>query len=520
MARNSLFFFSILIFPFISSAQYEMTPYNSSANLQNLKQYGNDSILENQIYRSSFIITEESGPEIKKYNSRFMRFLRNRHFLELNDSTITLYADPYFNFSDTRHGDTSFSSNSRGLIFRGKLADNFYFMSAAVENQVYYPDYLREYYKNKRVISGLGRYKGFKTTGFDYSFAFGQIYWKPVNFLIVEAGHGKQFIGEGYRSLILSDFSSFYPFLKITGTFRKWQFVHMLTAFQDIKSEDSRELVYQRSHGTFTSVGYHFSEKLKLSLTESIVWQTYGEGFNNRFPATFFIPVPFFKPFVYGLSDPNNISLGLNVSWRPIYSIMLYGQFLADDFQALHKEDSLDIYNRYGYQAGFRIIEPFKVKNLFLLAEYNRVMPYTYSSSLRRQAYAGMNEPLAHPLGANFGEIVVQGNYRFKSIYISASYSSALTGRDPAGTNYGAEISISDTTATLDQPLSEMNPPGVRTNISNLCLEAGYIINPKYNFAISAGIRQRRYKVESGTSETNIVFIKLSTNLLTTYTDF
>lgn len=520
MARNSLFFFSILFFPFISSAQYEMTPYNSSANFQNIKHYGNDSILENQIYRSSFIITEESGPGIKKYNGKLMKFLRNKHFFELNDSTITLFTDPYFNFSDTRHGDTSFSSNSRGLIFRGKLADNFYFMSAAVENQVYYPDYLREYYKNKCVISGLGRYKRFKTSGFDYSFAFGQIYWKPVNFLTVEAGHGKQFIGEGYRSLILSDFSSFYPFLKITGIYKKWQFVHMLTAFQEIKSNDSRELVYQRSHGTFTSVGYRFSEKLKLSLTESVIWQTFGEGNNNRFPATFFIPVPFFKPFMYGLSDPNNVSLGLNVSWRPTYSIMLYGQFLADDFQKLHKEDSLDIYNRYGYQAGFRIIEPFKVMNLFLLAEYNRVMPYTYSSSLPRQAYAGMNEPLAHPLGANFGEIVIQGNYRFKSMYISASYSHALAGKDLSGTNYGTDIGISDTTATLGDLYSESNPPGLRTTISNICLEAGYIINPKYNFIISAGIRMRSYKNESLTTETNIVFIKLSTNLLTTYNDF
>lgn len=520
MARSKSYLLAFMLIPVISFAQYEMTPHNSFSVVQNLKQYGKDSIIEKQIFRSPFIITDESVSEIKKYNGKVMKFLRNKHFVELHDSTILLYADPYFNFSDTRHGDTSFSSNSRGLIFKGKLSDNFYFMSAAVENQVYYPDYLRNYYTEKRVISGLGRYKTFKEKGYDYAFAFGQIFWKPLKFMSVEAGHGKQFLGEGYRSLILSDFSSFYPFLKITTTYKKLQFVHIYTAFQDVKREDSRLLVYQRSHGTFTSVGYHFSEKLKISLTESIIWQTYGEDYNNQFPANFYIPVPYYRTIIYGFNDPNNVSLGLNFSWRPLYSIMIYGQYLLDDLNRFHNEDSLSIYNRYGYQFGTRVIEPFKIKNLFILAEYNKVLPYTYSSSLRRQSYSGMNEPLAHPLGANFNEYVIQGHYRFKSWYIAATYTHALTGKDILNKNFGSDISKSDTTATVGEPLSDLNPKGIRTTVSNFSLEAGYLINPKYNFVISAGIRNRILNDVLVNNEANLIYFKLSTNLLNTYNDF
>ena len=209
----------------------------------------------------------------------------------------------------------------------------------------------------------------------------------------------------------------------------------------------------------------------------------------------------------------------MNVAWRPIYSIMLYGQYLLDDYNSFHKEPAFKIYNRYGYQAGIRIIEPFKVKNMFLLAEFNRVLPFTYSSSLRRQSYAGMNEPLAHPLGANFREAVFQGYYRFRSLYINASFSYALTGKDLTGTNYGTEIILPDTTAT-NNLLSALDPPGLRTTIANFSIEAGYIINPKYNFVLSAGIRNRLYNNEFIHQETNLIFIKISTNLLTTYNDF
>jgi hypothetical protein len=516
MARNNLLLLLFLILSVMASAQYEMTPLNSFARYLQLKTYSDSSVIYNDTYLPMLINSNETDAGIKRYQNRVMRFVRNKHFVELRDSTLTLFADPFINFSDSRHGDTSFTCNSRGLIFRGKLSENFYFMSAAVENQVYYPYYLQSYITEKRVIPGLGRYKGFKETGTDYAFAFGQIYWTPLKYLTVEAGHGKQFIGEGYRSLILSDFSSFYPFLKFTASFGRFSIAHMYTAFQGVRREDSRLLVYQRSHGSFTSLAFHFSHKFKLSLTESVIWQTYGDNYNNRFPAAFFIPVPLIKPMYYGLSNPNNIMLGLNASWRPTYSILLYGQYILDDFSQQHASDSMKIYNRNGYQAGIRVIEPFKIKNLFLLGEFNKVRPYTYSSSITRQSFMGMNEPLAHPLGAGFREIVLSGYYRYKSIYVSATYSKAITTRDVTGTNFGTSISKSDTTAT---PSSAITVEAIHLQITNFSAEAGYIINPRYNFTLSAGYRYRNYR-DYTDFNTDLIYIRLSTQLINHYNDF
>ena len=520
MVRNNLFLLSVFFIPFISTAQFEMVPLNSLKNYQDLKNYKNDTVTNSGIYRSLIILSEDTKLDIKNYNNRFLKYIRNEHVAKIKDSTLTLYADPFLNISETGHGDTMFSSNSRGLIFRGKLSENFYFMSAAVENQVYYPDYQRNYFRERYVVSGTGRYKGFKETGFDYAYAFGQILWKPVKLLSIEAGHGKQFIGEGYRSLILSDFSSFYPFLKFSFDFKRFQFVQMFTAFQDVKTNDSRLLVYQRSHGSFTSVGYKYSEKFKISLTESIIWQTYGEGYNNKFPATFFIPVPLYRTFLYGLSNENNISLGLNAAWRPIYSILFYTQFLLDDVGSFHNDSIVNMYNKYGWQTGIRVIEPFRLENLFILAEYNRVMPFTYSSEYRRQSYSGMNEPLAHPLGANFSETVVQIHYRYHSLILSASYSGAITGKDISGNNFGSDIFKSDTTASVNSPYYIQDPPGIKTEITNSTVEAGFIINPRYNLIISAGIKIRNFKNELKEQRSELIFIKLSTYFLNTYNDY
>ena len=155
-----------------------------------------------------------------------------------------------------------------------------------------------------------------------------------------------------------------------------------------------------------------------------------------------------------------------------------------------------------------------------LLAEYNRVLPYTYMHRIRRQSYTGMNEGLAHPLGANFSETVCQLQYQYKSTYLSLKCSNAFTGKDATGSNFGSNLSLSDTTASVTSPFFEGDYPGIGTSIVHVNTEIGYIINPRYNFILSAGINYRK-EIQSHVSKiTNLVYIKLSTQILNNYKDF
>ena len=55
-----------------------------------------------------------------------------------------------------------------------------------------------------------------------------------------------------------------------------------------------------------------------------------------------------------------------------------------------------------GIQLGAKYIDAFGIKNLDLQLEYNRVRPFTYSHRDSVANYTHYNQPLAHPLGANF----------------------------------------------------------------------------------------------------------------------
>ena len=63
-------------------------------------------------------------------------------------------------------------------------------------------------------------------------------------------------------------------------------------------------------------------------------------------------------------------------------------------------------------QAGVKYIDAFGIKNLDLQLESNRVRPFTYSHNDSIANYTHYNQPLAHPLGANFQEIIGIARYQ------------------------------------------------------------------------------------------------------------
>lgn len=85
----------------------------------------------------------------------------------------------------------------------------------------------------------------------------------------------------------------------------------------------------------------------------------------------------------------------------------IYGQFILDEFKLKElTAGNGSASNKFGYQIGFKSYDFMKTKNLYMQMEYNRVRPYTYSHWTTLQNYGHYNQPLAHPLGANFAEFL------------------------------------------------------------------------------------------------------------------
>ena len=125
-------------------------------------------------------------------------------------------------------------TNTRGYIIEGDLGQKISFFSSFRENQAVFPSYIHEYVLSNKVVPGQGYAREFKDTGFDYAMASGYFGIKPAKNFVVQFGHGKHFIGDGYRSLLLSDNAFNYPFLRIQTSFWKMQYTNLYVEMQDI----------------------------------------------------------------------------------------------------------------------------------------------------------------------------------------------------------------------------------------------------------------------------------------------
>ncbi len=420
-------------------------------------------------------------------------------FVAIRTENFTLSINPLLNLELGNQNDTSkrFFKNTRGIEFKGTIGEKLAFYSAFRENQAYYRPYVSDFANRRRVTPGQGAHKNFgkDKKGYDFSMATGYISYTPASWVNLQFGHDKNFIGEGHRSLLLSDNAFNYPFAKATFTHKGFKYVNMLTQFEDFQTKYYN--YHTKKHGAFHYLSYNFRNRLEIGLFEGAIFQTTDTAAQtiNKFPAEFFIPILGTHTALNGFSGSNNVLLGLNFKIKIIDNIQLYGQVALDD--PSKKENA--------FQAGAKVFDvlfgKFKNHNLYFQVEYNLAQKSTYSATNKLENWGHYNQELAHPLGRSFNELFVKTNYRFHNIYIHLSYSQAKTNLD---------IQQSDIYA----------PPllieAFVQNISHKTLQVGWVFNPKTALQIFVGFDRRQQ--ENRTND--FVFFGLKTDLSNFYYDF
>ena len=116
--------------------------------------------------------------------------------------------NPVFQYtlSKESNSDEKLFLNTRGVSIRGKISNKIGFYSYITDNQERDPSYVRQWVSDRRAVPGNGLYKNFKGTGYDYFDARGYITFNVGKYIDVVFGYDKNFIGNGHRSLMLSDF--------------------------------------------------------------------------------------------------------------------------------------------------------------------------------------------------------------------------------------------------------------------------------------------------------------------------
>ncbi len=397
--------------------------------------------------------------------------------------------------------------NTRGIQFQGGLGRQVTFTTTIFETQGRFADYFNRYSESIRpygptselgdpaVIPGIGIAKRFKTDSYDMSMAEAYITYTPSKIFNFQLGYGRNFIGDGYRSLITTDGVSPYPFFKINTSFWKIKYTNTYMFLKDIRQDAVADRTYATKYMANHYLSWNATKRLNIGLFESVIWS----NSNKRgFDMSFLNPIVFYRSVEFASSARSgNALLGLTYKYKLNNQFNLYGQFLLDEFSLEEvKKADRSWKNKFGYQLGVKYFNAFNVKNLLLQLEYNHVRPYVYSHSDPLTNYGHTNQNVGHQWGGNFREAILIGRYQKGRIFADAKLTYGVRGLDfnteEDSFNYGGNIYLNyndsrpfDNKVTVGQ--------GNKTTIFIADVQAGVLINPQTNLKLFGSMIYRNF---------------------------
>ncbi|MCF8257831.1 MAG: hypothetical protein K9J06_09765 [Flavobacteriales bacterium] len=449
--------------------------------------------------------------------------LRDGHFFEYRKKWFGVRLNPIYH-SVIGYGSRSglitdlFGGLRGDVMLTPKLTGSFSFKGGAFRAPAHVEDYMDEW----GVRPGYGdmQRRGELSTFF---LPTGSISYSPSEHFNVQAGHDRLFIGNGYRSLLLSDNAPPYSFLKLDTRFWKVRYVNIFANFKDIRpGAASRDKL-----GTFHYLSLNVGKRFTVGLFESIIWQARDSSGTRGFEANYINPIIFYRPVEMSLRSPDNVILGLDVRFRIGKNHHLYAQLLLDEmkfsemFSSLSGDTSKPTGwwgNKQGFQVGLKGWSPFGLKNLYYQTEFNWVRPFTYTHYAVEQNFGHYNQPLAHPMGANFMESVSLLRYRRGSWMLEAKFIYSNFGLDTGGVSYGQNIyrSYGDRQAEYGNTMVQ----GLDTKAFLFQFRAEYVVNPFWDLRIMAGLSSRSESSAIHRKDDLYVFFGISTDLTRPFDDF
>lgn len=412
------------------------------------------------------------------------------------------------------------SETSGGAAFKLNINNDFSFAVNAIGGRVSYPNFTDTSVKTSYLISGLGRAYKNNDGSYNYSNVSGSISYSPSKVFNFQLGKEKHFIGDGYRSLLLSDFSTSNPYLGINANVWRIQYNVWYSWMQDFSNYNGSQKNLRNKFGTFHYLSFNVLKELNISFFENIVWQGTDTNRLRTFDVNYLNPVVFYRPQEYSVGSSDNAMMGFNISGKLFKTLKLYAQIVADEFYLKEIKARKGWWaNKQGWQLGTKYINAFKIKGLTLQAEYNQVRPYTYTHGSTQQNYSNYGQALAHPFGANFKEYLGFMSYRANRWMISAQGVYAIIGKDTLGSNLGQNIFLSY--ATRPYEYGHKTTQGNKQQFMQSDIKLTYYILPQMNLRVEAGYIQRSVKDDLGYElQSPFIYVGIKTSIHNFYRDF
>ena len=450
---------------------------------------------------------------VKGTDAWWSRKLWDEHLVQLQGENYWFTIDPVFDLQVGKDTDADFNTtynNTRGLYVQGGLGKKLSFSTSVFESQGRFAQYYNQYAESLKafgpdpaIIPGRGIGKSFKKDGYDYPVAEAYLSYAPADFMNVQFGHGKNFIGDGYRSLFQSDVAAPQTFLKLNTKFWKIKYTNTWMWLRDVRDAVVEDKAFLTKYMANHYLSWNVSKRLNLGLFESVLWtDTNGRGFDINY----LNPIIFFRAIEFESGQGSgNALVGASAKYKWNNKINLYGQFILDEFSLSHiKAGDKSWKNKFGYQLGAKYYDAFKVDDLMLQLEYNQVRPYTYSHNTIVNNYGHSNQPMAHLWGANFREFIIIGHYHYQRWYADAKFIFGTRGldfnEDKDKFSYGGDIYRNYNERPFDNGVKIGQ--GNTTKTFNAELQGGYVINPVSHLKVFTNISFRNFNPQANTATT------------------
>ncbi len=391
--------------------------------------------------------------------------------------------------------------NQRGLNVRAGIGNKIGISAMAMDVQERGPEFVQNWIDSLNAVPGANFYKSFKKTAVDYMDARGTITFKAAKYINFQLGYDRNFIGNGYRSLFLSDFGGNNVFVKINTRVWKFNYQNLFMELQTTGKSNNNNNLLTKKYAAMHHLSMNVMPWLNVGLFEGVIF-----GRKDHFEFGYMNPIIFYRSIEGNLGSTDNAMIGADFKANLLNHVQLYGQLLLDELNIKElRKDRSWWGNKTGTQLGIKYIDVANISNLDAQLEWNRVRPFTYSHFDSISNYTHYNEPLAHPLGANFNELIAILRYQptgklnltGKIIYWKQGLDSA------SGRNSGSDIfRLNGDGRTSSYGYTMLN--GVKSTGINALFLASYEVYE--NIFIDANLLLRRFTKGSAAAQNTAMF--------------
>ncbi|MBL3656767.1 hypothetical protein [Fulvivirga sediminis] len=414
--------------------------------------------------------------------------------------------------------------NTRGVEVRGMIDEKVGFYSFIGENQAIFPEYVMSDIRQNIVVPHEGFWKGYKDSGVDFLTARGYITFNATKHINLQFGHDRFKVGNGYRSLILSDYAPGYLFLKMQTKVWKLNYTNLFTEMTANVEGNSTGLTGSRNYDKKFMSLHHLSlnigKKLNVGVFEAVVFSNADSTGNNSYELKYLNPIIFYRAVEQQNGSSDNVLLGADFKWFPVKKVSLYGQFVLDEFVLENFKSGSGWWgNKYSLQLGAEYVNALGIDNLDLQVETNIARPYIYSHDTDFGSYSHYQQSLAHPLGANFNEVV--GILRYQPmgrLQVTAKLIRAEYGTDGEDQNWGGNILLKN--QTREQNENNEIGQGVGTTLMYGSLALSYQFKHNLFVDLTHIYRDLKSDQESLDENTNYTSLALRWNIPHRYHEF